>query len=162
MKKIISFILILFLSSISSPSWSETLTIDDLVERNDLYYKKFTNTPFTGEISGLENGKFKKGKRVGEWVEYWENGQLKVKGTFKDGKPKDGPWESYHKNGQLREKGNIKDGKQDGLWEWYFEDGQIDHKRNFKDGKPDGLWEYFNKDGSLNRTETWKDGVKQE
>ena len=58
MRKIISVILVLFLSFISSPSWSEILTINDLVTRNDLYYKKFTNTPFTGEISGLESGKF--------------------------------------------------------------------------------------------------------
>ena len=56
---------------ISSPSWSEALTIDDLVERNYLYYKKFTNVPFTGEISGEENGKFKNGKQDGEWLTYF-------------------------------------------------------------------------------------------
>ena len=57
-------VLITFLVSIfSSPSWSET--IEDLVERGGLYYKKFTETPFSGEISGKENGKFKKGKKEG-------------------------------------------------------------------------------------------------
>ena len=74
------FIITLLISLLSLPSWSETLTINDLVTRNDLYYKKFTNTPFTGEISGLESGKFKKGKRVGEWILYHENGQLRSKG----------------------------------------------------------------------------------
>ena len=29
--------------------------MDDLVERNDLYYKKYYNEPFTGEESGLAN-----------------------------------------------------------------------------------------------------------
>ena len=43
---------LVLISLVSFPSWSETLTMDDLVERNDLYYKKFTNVPFTGEISG--------------------------------------------------------------------------------------------------------------
>ena len=62
MKKLTSIILILFLSFLSSPSWSETLTMDDLVERNDLYYKKFTNVPFTVEISGIESGGFKNGE----------------------------------------------------------------------------------------------------
>ena len=38
--------------------------MDDLVERNDIYYKKFTNFPFTGEVSGKENGKFVNGKEV--------------------------------------------------------------------------------------------------
>ena len=84
MRKIISIILIHFLSLISLPSWSET--IKDLVERDGLYYKKFTDTPFTGEISGIENGKFKKGKREGKWVHYHKNGQLKLKQNYKFGK----------------------------------------------------------------------------
>jgi len=52
--------------------WSESLTIDDLVERDDLYYKKFTNVPFTVEVSGIENGRFKNGKKNG-WLEVKEN-----------------------------------------------------------------------------------------
>ena len=47
---------LVLISLVSFPSWSETLTMDDLVWRDDLYYKKFTNVPFTGEVSGLENG----------------------------------------------------------------------------------------------------------
>ncbi len=38
----------------SSPSWSETITMDDLVERNNLYYKKFSFVPYTGGISGYK------------------------------------------------------------------------------------------------------------
>ena len=86
MNKIISISLILFLSLLSSPSWSETLTIDDLVERNDLYYKKFTNVPFTGEVSGKENGNFVNGNKNGEWKGYWENGQLSWRKNYKYGK----------------------------------------------------------------------------
>ena len=54
------FIITILLSLFSSPSWCETLSLDDLVMRNNLYYKKFTDVPFTGEIFGLENGRFKK------------------------------------------------------------------------------------------------------
>ena len=43
---------------LSSPSWSEALNIDDLIERNGLYFEKFTDVPFTGEISGKEVGRF--------------------------------------------------------------------------------------------------------
>ena len=59
--------------------------MDDLVERNDLYYKKFTNVPFTAEISGVQSGSFKKGKKNGEWLVYHENGQLEIKEYYKDG-----------------------------------------------------------------------------
>ena len=48
---------ILFISLLSSPSWSATL--DDLVERNGLYYEKFTDVPFSGEVTGSAQGSFK-------------------------------------------------------------------------------------------------------
>ena len=92
--------LTLFLLIFCTPSWSETLTMDDLVERNDLYYKKFTNVPFTGEVSGRENGKFSNGKKNGEWLSYHKNGQLKDKENYKNGW-KDGFWESYYDDGRL-------------------------------------------------------------
>jgi hypothetical protein len=133
MKPIITFITILFISLLSSPSWSETLTIDDLVKTKGLYYKKFNDVPFTGEITGIESGEFKDGVRDGVWKIYHESGRLEIKGNFKDGK-EEGLFEVYHQNGQLKEKGN------------------------FKDGEKDGLWELFNRDGTLERTDTYKDG----
>ena len=92
------FIITLLLYLLSSPSWSET--IEDLVERGGLYYKKFTDTPFTGEISGIQNGKFIKGKRVGRWILYHENGQLESKGNYKDGE-REVTLEYYDEDGKL-------------------------------------------------------------
>ena len=60
--------------------------MDDLVETNGLYYKKFTDVPFTGKVTGQLNGKIKNGKRRGLWKIYYDNGQLRGKGNFKDGK----------------------------------------------------------------------------
>ena len=127
----------LFLLIFCTPSWSETLTIDNLVERNKLYYKKFTNVPFNGEVSGIENGNIKNGRKNGEWLYYYPNGQLINKEIYKDG-------------------------KLDGLREKYYENGQFKMKGNLKFGWQDGLWEYFNEDGSLLRTETLKEGKKIE
>ena len=79
--------------------------MDDLVERDGLYYKKFTDVPFTGEVEGKKHQGFvKDGKRVGSWVEYHDNGQLASKGAFENGRKK-GPWVKYYKNGQLKTKG---------------------------------------------------------
>ena len=49
---------------------SEEVTLDDLVERKGLYYKKFTDVPFTGEITGRTKGQLKDGEREGPWVWY--------------------------------------------------------------------------------------------
>ena len=103
MKKLTSIILILFLSFLSSSSWSKTLTIDDLVERNDLYYKKFSDVPFTGKTTEEFQGSFKDGIRNGQWVSYHNNGQLWYKGEYKDGKPV-GKWVFFKKDGTYAHK----------------------------------------------------------
>ena len=84
MKHILSNITVLFILLTSSVSWDENITTDDLVQRNDLYYKKFTNDPFTGEIYGIQNGSVKNGKKNGEWFSCYKNGQLEPKNNYKD------------------------------------------------------------------------------
>ena len=52
-------------------------------------------------VIGKEQGKISKGKREGEWIKYFEDGQLKLKGNYKDGK-EDGESLWYYENGQLK------------------------------------------------------------
>ena len=109
MKPINTLITILFISLLSSPSWSAT--IGDLVEREGLYYQKFTDVPYTGEVTGSEQGSFKNGKEEGSWASYWDNGQLMSKGNYKNGK-KEGAWYTYNIDGTVRQHatGTYKDG----------------------------------------------------
>ena len=109
--------------------------MDDLVERNDLYYEKFTNVPFNGKVTGREQGSFKNGVEDGAWVEYWDNGQLSDEGNYKKGK-KDGSWVTYYPNGQLWVKGNYKNGKKEGAWFFYEPNGTLMelHTGTYKDG----------------------------
>jgi antitoxin component YwqK of YwqJK toxin-antitoxin module len=132
MKRILAPILLL---TLLFPALAFGETMDDLVEREGIFYKKYTDIPFTGKITGDEQGVLEDGKRHGPWVRYNGDGQLLSKGTLKDGK-KNGPWVKYHKNGQLLFKGTYKDGKMDGLWVTYNEDGTVDKKNTgtFKDG----------------------------
>jgi len=68
--------------------------------------------PFTGEVTGLEQGAFKDGKREGPWVFYYDNGQLESEGTYKDGKA-DGPWIAFNEDGTVwgTYTGTFKDGE---------------------------------------------------
>ena len=158
MKHLTTLITILFISLLSSPSLSETVSLGDLVKRNDLYFEKFTDVPFTGEVSGQYNGKFKNGKRKGKWLSYYSNGGLSDKGNFKDGKS-EGLWVFYHENGQLSSKGNFKDGKSEGLWVNYHKNGQLRSKGNKKNGGKDGRWKFFTDYGTLRDTGTYKNGL---
>ena len=94
--------------SLSTPAWSETM--DNLVEKNDLFYNKFTEQhPFSGKVTGKSQGRVKDGRKEGLWEYYYDNGQLEHKGNYKDGK-KEGLWECYKKNGQLYRTRTYKDG----------------------------------------------------
>ena len=130
-----SLVLALFL--FPSIAMGETVKWDDLEERDGLYYKKFTEVPFTGKTTGENQGSFRNGKKDGPWVRYHENGQLWSKGIYKDG-DRDGSWVWFHDNGQLLSKGIYKDGERDGPWVSYNEDGTV--------------WKFL--------TGTYKDGVK--
>ena len=137
------------------PSWGEALTIDDLVQRNDLYYKKFSNVPFTGEISGMINGKFKNGEEDGEWVTYWNNGNLYNKGEYKYGKREE-EWVGYFNNGQLKYKGEYKNHKRVGEWVEYWSNGHLWRKGEYnKNGIKVGEWVVYKYDGTLQSKETY-------
>ena len=55
--------------------------MDEVVKRDDIFYRKFSNIPLTGHIES-----------------YHPNGQLKIAGAWKDGL-RDGKWEYYMENG---------------------------------------------------------------
>ena len=114
--------------------FSETVSPNDLVIRNGMFYKKFTDVPFIGDVSGKQNGTIINGKRDGFWESYYENGQLNWKGNYKDD-CLDGPWEYYYDNGQLSYKGNYIGGKEDGIFEHYKENGKFHKKEKWKNGK---------------------------
>jgi len=71
MKQLTTLITILFISLLTSPSWSETVSVDELVTNpsDGLVYKKFTSVPFTGSTIPTSysplKGSYKKGKKHG-------------------------------------------------------------------------------------------------
>ena len=134
------FLLPILLLSLISCS-SET---DSVVERDGLYYKKFSDTPFTGKF-----------------IKYRENGELDLKGNYQNGK-KEGEWVSCHENGQLWGKGRFKNGELEGAWIGYHENGQLWNKGSYKDGEEEGEWVSYNEDGTVDEewTGTFKNGKK--
>ena len=95
-------ILIMLVLFVFPPSFAlaESVTMDDLVERGGLTYKKFTQVPFTGEVMDWMRGEFVDGKRNGPWVTYREDGQIISKNVYKNGEL-DGTSTVYHGNGKL-------------------------------------------------------------
>ena len=96
MKKILILIIVVLASAlyfqdelkqiISPPE--VTVKYKDLIERDGLRYQKFTEVPFTGKVTGIEQGIIKNGKKEGAWVYYKTDGSVNkyYSGTFKNGK----------------------------------------------------------------------------
>ena len=82
MKRILAPILLL---TLLFPALALSETMGALVKTDGLYYKKFSDVPFTGKGTGNPQGSFKDGRKHGPWVEYHDNGRLWVKGTYKNG-----------------------------------------------------------------------------
>ena len=109
------------MSLVSFPSWG--LTWDDLVVRAGLYYEKFTDVPFTGEVDGWVVGSLTNGVQHGTWFYYHENGQLASKGEYnKEGRQ--GNWVGYFNNGRLAFKGEWLNDKKEGYHVEYFQPDQ--------------------------------------
>ena len=131
-------LLIIFSLLLTSICWSKDVDWNNLIKRDGLWYEKFINEPFTGNSTGLKQGKVKDGKKNGEWFYYLENGQLHLKNTYKDGK-KDGERLKYYDNGKLYRKGNYKDGKRNGLKTDWHKNGRKESEGNWKNDKQEGL-----------------------
>ncbi len=87
----------------------------DLVYREGVYYQKFTDVPFTGDIDeGFERGSFKNGKKHGLWTKFWASGQLMGRGHFQYGNM-EGVWFEYGRSGNLRNKREYINGEQEGF-----------------------------------------------
>ena len=84
MKRILAPIILL---TLLFPALAFGEQYDDLVERDGLYYKKFTEVPFTGKITGIYQGSFRNGKKHGPWVSYNLDGTIyqSLTGTYKNG-----------------------------------------------------------------------------
>jgi len=139
-----------------SLTWGETVEYgEDFVEREGLYYKKSSDIPFTGKVTGKEKGSIKNGKKVGPWIDCQDSRQITSKGNYKYGK-RVGPWVIYFDNGlimskgNLTSKGNYKYGKKDGPWVGYWDNGKLESKGTYKDGEMDGPWFSYWENGTVN------------
>ena len=117
-----------------------SIQMDEIVKRDDTFYRKFSNIPFSGHIES-----------------YHPNGQLKIIGDLSDGK-KVGNWIEYYLSGIKKSEGQFADGKKDGPWVYYFLNANIKEKQFFIDGYKDGLWEKFDVHGTVVQTESYQNG----
>ena len=157
---ILTFLSSLFLlSGCDSGFMSETVDYGELIERDGLYFEKFSDVPYTGKVIGEELGSMSKGLREGEWVGYYYNGQLESKENFKNGL-RDGKSVWYHDNGNLWWKRFYNNDEIEGESVNYYDNGQLQERGTYKNGKREGEWVWYQHNGELREKETYRNGDK--
>lgn len=99
---------------------AHAVDFNDVVKRNGIYYKKFSDVP----IKRNTDDKLQKyGKRKDQYYEeYYSNGQLASKGIYRND-AKYSVWEWYNNDGKLKKT------------ETYYDSGKLKMKKKYKDGK---------------------------
>ena len=142
-----------------------------LFEKSGGYLFAFTSFKYKGnlklDILDLNNKLLNtidlnqfKNKQLEEKIIYYENGAVKAKAYFVDGKLQ-GEQFQYFKNGEVKAKANYIDGQQQGELIEYYESGAVKAKAYFVDGKLQGeQFQYF-KNGEVKAKANYIDGQQQ-
>lgn len=146
MSKLIAFILF---TSIAVGSFSQTL--------KRTYYDEYKKTMLLEEYyvnsEGYGNGLYKK---------YWKDGNLTLKGTYKDGS-KEGVWTSYSNSSgkqEVSQTETYKNNELNGLAVYYMEGTLVKEKGNYLNGERDGEWEILQSFDSYGFPEDVRKGAK--
>ena len=77
------------------------------------------------------------GQKLHESIETYESGNIKSITYHKKtgNRIEIVKKERYYQNGQKREEGNYKDGEEHGLWIEWYKNGQKKSEKNYKDGR---------------------------
>ena len=130
-----SFSLVICLPSFSEDNLNKIFTIIDGIH----YHVKSSENHYSGTIEeywSSENIKsiefYNLGRKSG-FEEYYENGQIKTKAFFKNGKL-DGFYQEFYSNGKIQSRGFFKSGKLEGEFLIYFKNGKLMHKSIYNNG----------------------------
>jgi len=127
-------------------------TTDGTVLKTEIYKNGYLLKKGIIDINGFYQGK---------WEEYYLDGKVKLKGSYKNGK-KYGKWEYYFITGTLEQKGSYdSNGKYTGEWNWYYENGNLLRREEFRKGIEDGVLEEYAIDGKLIMKGEFFDGEKE-
>ena len=125
-------ILLIFISMVIINSYSDEIDYDQLRYKNGLLYQKQIDEVFTGNVTGIQNGKVVNGLKEGEWKGFYGNGNLLWTGFYNKGLNVS-KWIEYHNNGNVFTMGHYENGKKIGVWSFYDEQGKKIADEIYKD-----------------------------
>ena len=152
-KAILLSLFLIFLSACSE----STIDRDELVERDGVFYEKFSNKPYSGNTTGRTIGKIAEGNYEGEVLTYHENGQLESQQVVVRG-VREGEFRGFDEEGNLELVTLVANGELNGEARFY-EEGELSEVITYKNGVRHGLYENFSEVSSY-RKGRYENGIK--
>jgi antitoxin component YwqK of YwqJK toxin-antitoxin module len=85
-------------------------------------------------------GKYDKNKEIGNWIFYFENGNVEQTGSFDNNGNYNGEWKWFYQGGQLRISEQYYEGEREGSFVEYDSLGNVIFKGNYVRGLKEGEW----------------------
>ena len=101
------------------------------------------------------------GRRQGKWKEFYETGELKSEGTYKNSN-RTGQWKFYFPNKTIEVKGSYDSkGRMDGEWNWYYANGEVMRTENYANGTLDGDYREYDENGNTLTEGSFEEGTEE-
>jgi hypothetical protein len=119
------------------------------------YYFRQMSFLWTGNwITWYENGQMKAkgdylmGEKTGHWITWYQDGKMKTRGNYLNGK-KTGYWVAWYPEGQMELAGDYLENEKTGRWIVWYPDGQIKLAGNYLENEKTGRWVEWNDNGDI-------------
>lgn len=110
-----------------------------------------------GALKSVQN--YKDGTAVGDYEQFFPDGNLEIKYAFNDEGMSEGYYRNYYRNGDLFRQGYLKDSERDGPWESYHRNGQLSRKSFNSAFDLQGFYTSYDVKGKPYRSTYYKDGL---
>ena len=144
----------------------DTIDSASTEKRSGLIYSAGQADPYTGFVTAqYDNAQLKykhrylAGKRDGEQIEWWPNGQKKVVNNYRDGKDTGG--QSWYDNGNPKHLYQMEGYKMTGLSVRWHPNGQKKEEVEYVNGKKEGRLLQWDDQGNVTRDKFYVKGKLQ-
>lgn len=99
------------------------------------------------------------GRRQGKWKEFYDTGELRSEGIYKENR-REGEWVFYYRDGKEEQRGAYRKGLPDGDWRWLHNNGKLWREEVFYEGREDGISVEYNDTGAVVSKGQYIDGER--
>lgn len=91
----------------------------------------------------------------GEYINYYKNGVMEMRGMMKDGE-RDGTWKSWYENGSPWSETTFKGGKKNGKTTTWYENENKRYEGFYTNDKESGRWTFWDENGKQQYSKDYK------